>query len=222
MIKRKHDQSGGVPVAALLATIFCLLFLATAAFAAWAYSERQSYRNDVDEKIAIATNAAVEKAEAAKEQELAEKEKSPMRTFSGPSTYGSVTFNYPKTWSVYAVESSRGSVVNIYAHPGAVPGVDSGRPYALRVEVTSTRYDKEVANIEDSIEAGDLRAIAFRPEKVEVADAGLRVDGTLRKDINGSMVLLQLRDRTLKIYTESPEFINDFNSIILPSLSFIP
>ncbi len=38
----------------------------------------------------------------------------------------------------------------------------------------------------------------------------------------GAAVYLPLRDRTIRIYSESPEFLKDFNDIIVPSITFVP
>jgi hypothetical protein len=35
-------------------------------------------------------------------------------------------------------------------------------------------------------------------------------------------VVIKVRDKTLKIYTESPQYLSDFNNIVLKSLSFAP
>jgi len=51
---------------------------------------------------------------------------------------------------------------------------------------------------------------------------GTRLDGTLDQDTNGSMVIIKVRDKTLQIYTESNDYLGDFNDTILSSLNFAP
>lgn len=111
-----NKEQGSVSV--LLAGIFGVLFLGSTVFAFWAFVGRQDYKNNVDEKIADASAIAVQEAETAKDAEFVEKEKSPLRTYKGPATYGSVSFDYPKTWSVYAEEGTSGTVLDLYAFPG--------------------------------------------------------------------------------------------------------
>ncbi len=214
-----NKEQGSVSV--LLAGIFGVLFLGSTVFAFWAFAGRQDYKNNVDEKIADASAIAVQEAETAKDAEFVEKEKSPLRTYKGPATYGSVSFDYPKTWSVYAEEGTSGTVLDLYAFPGVVPGISDEKTYALRVEITSQSYDKEIKNYDQEIKTGAVTATAFRPAKVPTA-LGLRLDGQIEREVEGAVVLLPLRDRTIKIYTEIPEFVGDFNTIILPSLTFIP
>jgi hypothetical protein len=214
-----ENQQGSVSL--ILAVVFGVLFLSMSIFGIWAFTERQSYKNDVEAKIEAANEIAVEKAETAKDVEFVEKEKLPTKTYTGSSTYGGLSFAYPKTWSVYSEESSNGDVINVYAHPNVVPGIKSEQPYALRAVITSTSYESEVQKLQKSIEAGVLTSVAYRPVNVQ-SILGVKVDGEIDNDIKGSVVLLPLRDRTIKIYTESQEFLNDLNNIILPSLSFSP
>lgn len=217
---RTHDnQEGGVAI--ILAAVFGLFFICASVFGIWAFGERQSYKNDVDAKIEAATIIAVKEAETEKDKEFLEKEKLPTRNFTGSSTYGSVNFSYPKTWSIYSQEAGSGVVSDVYAHPGVLPGLNSEQPYALRMEVTSSSYDEEVSSYERAISSGAVSSTAFRPQKV-TSVLGLKLTGEVQKGLQGTMVILPLRDRTIKIYTESQEFVNDFNNTVLPSLTFIP
>jgi hypothetical protein len=204
----------------ILAFVFAFLFIASTIFAIWAFMGRQDYKNNVDIKIADASAVAVLEAESAKDAEFIEKEKSPVRTYKGPSTYGAVTFDHPKTWSVYAEESTQGTVLNLYAFPGVIPGIKPDQAYALRLEISDQNYDTEVENMTRNTQAV-LTYSAYRPEKVPSV-LGLRIDGEIEREVQGSMVLLPLRDRTIKIYTEIPQFVADFNNIILPSITFVP
>jgi hypothetical protein len=51
---------------------------------------------------------------------------------------------------------------------------------------------------------------------------GVRLEGFLEKDKEGIMVMFPLRDKTLRIWTESKEFSGDFNNIVIKKLSFSP
>ncbi len=214
-----QKENGSISV--ILAGVFGFLFVMTLVFGFWAFTERQDYKTNVDAKIEEANILAVQEAETAKDAEFVEKEKLPTRTYTGPETYGSVSFDYPKTWSIYAEEAASGTVLDLYAFPGVVPGVDNKQSYALRVEITSNSYDSEIKRVQSAVEQGDATSVAFRPEKVPSV-LGIRVDGKIANEKTGSMVILPLRDRTIKIYTELPQFTSDFNTIILPSLNFVP
>jgi len=219
MYRDANKEEGSISV--ILAAVLGLFFLGASGFGIWAFSERQDFKNNVDQKVETAVDVAVQNAETAKDAEFVELEKLPTRLFTGSPTYGSLSFEFPKTWSVYAQESTSGTVLDVYLHPGVIPGLQSKQPYALRAEILSTRYDTEAEKLIKLVERGDITSQAFRPAVLQNV-LGLRIDGALDQDINGSAVYLPLRDRTIRIYTESNEFLKDFNEIIIPSITFVP
>ena len=202
-----------------------LFFLGAAAFAAWAYSSRADYKNNSDQKAAVAVTNAQKATSDAKDAEFAEKEKSPLKAYSGPSAYGSVVVQYPKTWSAYVIEATttNSSIpVDGYFHPGFVPNTQSqGFGFALRVQVTATSYDTELKKFDSFVKQGKATVSPFKAAKVPSV-AGARVDGQIDQNKTGSVVLLPLRDKTLKVSTEAAQYLNDFNTIILPNLTFVP
>lgn len=214
-----RNQRGGISV--VLAVVFGLLSVLFLVFGVWAFSERSTYKNDVDAIVADKVVLAVQSAETAKDAEFVELEKAPNRVYTGSATYGSFQFSYPKTWSLYEEEGRSGAVLNVYGFPGIVPGVSSKRPYAIRLEISTKSYDSELSSLQKSIESGKVTAAAYRPAKLQDV-LGTRISGEIATGVNGSMVLLPLRDKTIKIFTESNEFIGDFTNIILPSISYIP
>ena len=50
----------------------------------------------------------------------------------------------------------------------------------------------------------------------------MRVDGQLTETINGSVVILKLRDKTLQMFVDSHDFVNDFNKTVLATLKYEP
>ena len=53
------------------------------------------------------------------------------------------------------------------------------------------------------------------------------INGPITQDQNGNgqtgaMLIIPVRDKTLQIYTESSDYLSDFNNIVLPSLTFVP
>lgn len=205
----------------IVSVVLVLLLLGSLVFGVWAFSERQSYKNDVDAKIEAAVAIAVQEAETAKEAEFVEREKSPLKNYTGPSTYGSISFDYPKTWSVYEQTAASGTVLQTLAHPNVIPGVQSEQPYALKIEVVSESYDSLVSQLQSDIGQGKLRSTAFRPEQVKEV-LGIRVDGVFSNQRSGTAFYLPLRDRTIIITSEVPQNLADIENIILPSLTFVP
>jgi hypothetical protein len=206
----------------ILFIITLVLFIGTSGFGIWAFMERQDYKQNSDEKAAAAVEIAKEELSAAKDAEFAEREKNPLTFYNGPSALGSVGINYPKTWSAYVEEAGNsGTPLNGYFHPGFVPGTKNGIAYALRLQVVETDYSDELKKFDSPVKQGKVKV---SPYKAKTAGdiVGARLDGEIAREVNGSMVLLPLRDKTIRIWTEAEQFKKDFNEIILPSLGFTP
>ena len=219
-----RNQNGSV--ASFVAIfILALALLGTVVFAGWAYMGRQDYKNNSDKKAeaAVESTKSIQKAEL--EKQFAEDEKKPNKTYKGSTTYGTVTFDYPKTWSGYVDESSTSQPINGYFHPELVPGLQSKTAYALRVELLTTDYSSVLKQHDSQIKDGTAKASAFVPPKlvgVTNVQPGTKLDGALDQNINGSMVIIKVRDKTLQIYTQSNDFLKDFNDTVLASLTFAP
>ena len=215
----KSHHSLGLIIALVL---FVLLFLGAAGFGFWAFNGRQQYKNESDKITAKAVAVAKQEEATKKDNEFTEKEKYPLKTYEGPDTYGGLDIVYPKTWSAYVVQADRTATpVDGYFHPGHVPGIQSGTAFALRVQVTSQSYEQEMRQFEGKVKGGKVKVTAYSPKNVGGV-AGSRVEGEINNGQKNTMVLLPLRDKTIKISTESPQFLGDFEKIILENLKFIP
>jgi hypothetical protein len=225
---RKYNQSGGIALI-LLVVVLIAVVIGAGGFAASQYQQNQDYKTKFDQKV----KEEVAKAEAAQQtklnQEFAEREKSPNKTFKGPATYGSIQFKYPKTWSAYVEQSNQATPINGYFFPDVVPSTqrNSQTPtaFALRLELVDTDYDQIIKQMNAQISQGKLKAAAYVPPKMKgKADVqtGVRFDGQIEQNLTGSMVVIKVRDKTLKIYTESTDYMSDFNDIVLKNLTFSP
>jgi hypothetical protein len=215
-----QDQSGDTATLVVIVLLVVLL-VAALGFGGWAFVSRQDYKNNVDAKIktAVAKNTKAVKAKDA--QEFAEAAKQPLKTYVGPEAYGSVQIEYPKTWSAYVVTTS-GQLLDAYFNPDFVPSAaDQKSVFALRAEIENIRYSQAITQVQSQQKQGKVTvepyALPQTPEAV-----GVRVDGQLTQTKQGSMVVLPVRDKTLKIWIESPDYLDDFNKIILPNISFVP
>ncbi|HCM51787.1 TPA: hypothetical protein DIS56_01485, partial [Candidatus Saccharibacteria bacterium] len=193
-------------------------------FGGWAYSGRQDYKNNVDKKIAQAVETAKAAQKQESEKQFAEESKLPYKSYKGSQTYGSVSFNYPKTWSAL-VEESTSQPINAYFYPDILPSLESKVALALRVELLTSDYASVASQFDSQIDDGSLKAIAYIPPqmtKVANAQPGLKLDGQITSDFQGSMVIVKVRDKTLQISTQSNDFLKDFNDTVLSSLTFVP
>ncbi len=207
--------------------ILVILLIASLVFGGWAFSKMHSYKNDAD-KIAATKVDAAKKAQASQLQaQFAEQSKSPGKTFQGSPTYGSLSFDYPKTWSAYVDTSSASEPINGYFHPDTVPGLQTKTAYALRVELLNTDYTQLLQQFNSQITQGSITSKAYVPPKMQnVANvtAGSYLSGQINSQDqtqSGTMVIIKVRDKTLQIYTESNQYLADFSNI-LNSLTFAP
>jgi hypothetical protein len=51
---------------------------------------------------------------------------------------------------------------------------------------------------------------------------GVRLDGTIAENVKGSVILLPLRDKTIRIMTQSATYVADFDKFVVPSISYNP
>ena len=220
MVMKKLNQNGSL-VAPL--AICATLLVVALAFGAWAFMGRQDYKNNAEEKTAAAVKTAVKQEGSRKDAEFAEAQKSPLKTFtSGSETIGNLSFKYPKSWSAHAdTRDSSGTIFSAYFYPDVIPSLTS-TSFPLRVEVEDNSYSDELASYNSSgIQAGTLTASAFRAEKVPSV-LGTKLTGALTSEKDGTMILLPLRDKTIKIWTENNDYLADFNDSVLPSINFAP
>lgn len=220
----KRSQSGSVVSLAVI-IILAVALLASIIFGGWAFSSRQTFKNNSDKKAAAAVEAAKTAQAAELQKTFAEQAKLPYKTYKGSVTYGSVSFNYPNSWSGYIDESASNEPINGYFYPGIVPGLQSKSAYALRVELVDSDYASVLGQHDSQIKDGSAKASAYIPSKmvgVTNVQPGTRLDGALDQNTTGSMLIIKVRDKTLSVYTESNDFLGDFNNTILPSLTFAP
>lgn len=214
----KKNRGHGLGMIIIL-IVLALLLLATLVFGIWAYAERNDYKANADKKVNQAVAAAVKETETKKEAEFAEREKEPLTEYQGPAAFGSVKIKYPKTWSAFVTESDKASTpVNGYFHPNFVPGIQSDVVFALHLEILDTEYANELRKFDSDSKSGKVKVSPISLQGV----TGARIDGELEKNKRGSVVLVPLRDKTLKLTTESEKFVGDFNDIILKNLVFSP
>lgn len=217
-IRLATNQRGALNVLAIPLIMSVVLLLGALGFGAWAFTERQEYKNNTEEKVDSAVAVAVQQAKSEKDNEFLEREKEPLKTYTSASQYGNFTFQYPKTWSGYSHEQGEELTLTFQSD---IVSSEPSTPYALKIEVINRKYDIVVARSDNNIKQGKLSASAIKLPKVPDV-LGLRLDGQIENDKTGAVVFMPLRDKTLKISTESPDKVSEFNKYILPNFEFDP
>ncbi len=95
-----NEKKGSIAETIILVFV-CLIAAAAIVAAVIFYMNWQEIKTDTDTQIEAAKIEASKAQKDIDEKAWVEREKTPNMVFTGPSDYGSLSFNYPKTWSVY-------------------------------------------------------------------------------------------------------------------------
>ncbi len=219
------DQRGSTNILLIPLILAGVILVAAIAFGAWAFSGREDYRTNVATKIAAAVTIAKQDEDIAKDKEHAEADKQPLRPYKGAEQYGGVQVLFPKTWSAYVADSGPSNQpVDGYFHPNIVPNIsDRDSAFALRVQVINRSYASAITGMNSLVATKKVTAVPYAFPKVPSV-VGTKFDGAIMsgRNITGSLVIIPIRDKTLEVWTESPLYVADFNSYILPNITFSP
>lgn len=204
--------------------VIIILFIVALVFGLWAYSQMLDYKNNSDKKAAAAVKVANEKQKQELQAEFAEQEKSPYKSYTSPSENGSIKLVYPKTWSAYVAEGTDGeNPLDAYFSQNYVPSTDDTKnSYYLRAELLNTSYKTVVDSLNTLTKQGKITVTAYQPEQVKDAKPGVRADGQVADGKKGAMIIVPLREKTLKIWTENESAVKDFNETVLKNLTYVP
>lgn len=204
-------SSGSANTWLIVSVIFIITTLVALVVMTWAlisyFNEKGTTQAQVDAAVSIAQKEQADADEA----KFTEREKEPNREFVGPEDYGSLSFKYPKTWSVFVdKDASSGNSYQAYFHPITVPPISNSQRFALRLTIESRDYDRVLSGYNSAVSKGDLKSSA-----VKFGDqTGTRLEGQFSRDIRGSAVVFKLRDKTATLRTDADTFKNDFNKLV--------
>lgn len=205
----------------LFTTIFFVL--ATIGIGYWGYTQMQQAtaakqsRTDYAKQVSDKAVADQKNKDAA---DKAEALKQPFSTFATPAVFGSVTFQYPRTWSQFVQSNSNGSFA-AYFYPLSVPPISTNTAYALRVVVTSQTYAQVLQQSQGQVQEGELTAATLNTG-IDSAAKGTLLQGQFSQTINGSEAIFPILNGnyTLEIFTDDQNFTDDFTNTVLPSLKY--
>lgn len=223
-MKVYSNQAGAMNVLLIPLILVVLFFFGALGFGYWAFSSRQDYKNNSDQKSAAAVGVAVEQTKASDAKLYAEEAKKPLKSYVGPAAYGSITVEYPKTWSSYIIESNSqsGMPINAYFNPDFVPDVaNQNNSFALRMQLVGQSYDTVLKSFDNQVKNGSATVAPYALPKVPNV-VGSRIQGQIAPNKQGTMIIIPLRNMTLKVWTDASQFMPDMNNIILPNMSFSP
>lgn len=211
-VNRNHEE-GAINASIFAIIALVVLVLVFGSFSIWAYINYTDQKQNVDSKVSEAAAKAILDQSTKDETAFAAREKEPMRQFVGPSDYGRLTFDYPKTWSAYqASDVSKGGGVTYqaYLNPVLVPPVSDSTKFAVRITIEQKTYDQTLATYQKLITSGDLKSSVYSEGDL----TGTKLVGNFNADIYGTAVLMKMRDRTLTMRTDGDVFNSDFFALL--------
>ncbi len=214
--KKSNKLKIGLVVTSVLLVVFVILTVIY-------YGQMQDYKNNSDKKASVAVEQAKKDQEKQLNEQFAEKEKEPLKSYTGPVNAAAVKIIYPKTWSLYTVEGPSGNTLNSYFNPNFVPNVSNkDNLFALRLNVLEQPYANILKTFESKVTKGDVKVTPFIASNVKDSETGVRIDGYITENTKGSMVLIPVRDKTIQLWTESGNYTADFDNFVLKNLTFNP
>ena len=211
-------------IAGLVKTIvIVILALVTVAFIGlfiWMMMERNDAVENRDTAIANAVAEAKDDEALKQAQQCADEKKYPYLTFSGPADYGQLTFEYPKTWSVYVQKAAtNGGDFYAYFNPVQVNEVGEDTINALRVTISTKSFDEVTADYQRQVERRDsgltMSAVTIGDAEKGIHQSANRYDGIIpNTDLRGSIVVFKIRDKTVILQTDSEVFIPEFDKLL--------
>ncbi len=209
-------------VAGLVKTIVIIvLSLALVTFIGlfiWKMVEYNEVSTDVEGQISVAVAEAKDEQATQDEAEFLEREKYPYNTFMGPVDYGALSFEYPKTWSVYVANAATATGEDFYAYfnPVQVDAVGDTTINALRVEILNKGIDEVTEQYQGDLENEEL------PLSVESVMIGKNGDITADRytgvipgtELQGIFVIFKIRDKTAILRTDSMLFQGEFDKLL--------
>lgn len=197
-------------IAGLVAVTFIGLFI-------WMFSKWDTAQSDVDSQISAAVATAVNEKTEEMENQFIEREKQPYQIFAGPADYGELSFEYPKTWSVYeAKDAVNGGDYEAYLNPGKVYPVGVDTINSLRVVIKDQAYDSYIKTYENYVKNGKL-AVSVR--LINGENANLYTGELPGTKLQGIAAVFKMRDKTAIMQTDAMIFNDDYQRI-LDTVSF--
>lgn len=213
-------QRGSVNPLLLSTVIFAVLTVAVAGLFGWAFMGYQDYKNNSDEKVDAAVKVAKDEQQKQDQKQFEEDYKKPFTTYYGPADLGSVSFFYPKTWSVYEESNSAASDgLNTFFNPKVVPPTgNTDQTFALKIQVNDQPYEQSLDDMSGQLEDGTLKAAPYKTNGYK----GMRFTGQLDEGHQGVKVLFKIRNQTLVITANSKSFVKELDNPVLKTLKFNP
>ena len=153
------------------------------------------------------------------EEAYEENNKLPYTLFTGPSDYGTLSFYYPKTWSVYVDNdgSDNSDFIAYFAPTQVNPIKDSDSRYALRFQILRKQAEDVMKTYDNMVKKGQLTMSMFNADDNRIS--GSLYEGQIGKNMIGMVLVIKVNDKTAILQTDSSEVFREDFEILIKKLS---
>jgi len=203
-------------VETIILVVVCLIAAVAIIFAVIFLMQYNELKKNYDSDKGIAVADAVKEQQDADIKDFEEKSKLPYSKFTGPSDYGSLSFEYPKTWNVYiASDGSNNSDYEAYFRPGAVASIESeASRYSLRFRIENRQITSIQPEYDTKVKDGEMTSSVFSSGSGSSALTGMRYEGNITDTIRGVVILIKINDKTAIFQTDASTYRNDFDKVV--------
>jgi len=206
-----NHKSGNINVYIIVIITLSLVVAGLGGLAIMLYINNQDLESNQEHRVNNAIAEARLTTQTAERAICDERVNNPFLQFVGPTDLGRLAFSYPRSWSVYVAQDGINNTPLVaYLHPEQVSAIHLDNIFALRVEIRRQEYSTVINQFDGLVRAGLLRSSPFQLGDI----IGTRHDGLIEGQIQGSQVVIRVRNYTVILRTDSETFRPDFERII--------
>ncbi|MBR3164147.1 hypothetical protein IKF15_02485 [Candidatus Saccharibacteria bacterium] len=210
---RAEKQKGSL-LETIILVVVCLIAAAAIVAAVYFFMKFNELNGEqeIREQQAAIEAAAQQKEIDEKAREEADKE--PNKEFLGPSDYGSISFYYPKTWSMYVEkDGTNNSDYQAYFRPDHVdPVSDRASRYSLRFSILNRQITDVQKTYQSKVQNGDMSADTFNADDNNIS--GTKYTGKIEEGIEGVVTLVKVNDKTVVLQTDAATYKADYEKLL--------
>ena len=211
---------------AILATFLIIISLGLIGVSAYLFVQK--------EEIVIKLNPVIENAEKEVRAEVLSKYQEEFdeyitlktRTFTSNSDFGSVSFEYPKEWSVYNDLDGSGkntTTYTAYFSPNIVMPVTekSEFKHALEVKIFKATFETIKESYKSKLSKNLVRIQPYNLKNEVMEEKGQKITGFVlnKNEVDkGTIIQFVMRDKVIQFYLMQPEYESVFNDLIIKTL----